>query len=453
MRIAYLDCFSGISGDMFLGALLDADLPLQVLDAAVAELNRTADLHARLELSRVTRNGIAAAKVDVWIGDEKDQPRLEHHRYQSHKHGHTHERAHEQVLGHEQHTHSHSHGGTAVLERTHSERSLREIREIILSTAIEPRAKERAIAIFEALGAAEAKIHDTDVEKIHFHEVGAADAIVDIVCAAVGAEALGVDAWICSPLNVGSGNVRCVHGEFPVPAPATAELLKDAPVFSSGIQAELVTPTGAAIVKVLAGKFAALPELKLSAIGYGAGTRDFDGHSNVLRLLVGTVESVTVGQAAEGWSDVMQETIAVLEANLDDLNPQIFGYLMEALIAKGALDVFYTPVQMKKNRPGMLLTVLANISDADRLAKVLFTETTTLGIRVRQEKRFVLARRWETVSTQWGDVRIKVANLQSASSHHTPEYEDCRRIAQEHQIPLKMVMQEASRLYLERNNG
>ena len=274
---------------MFLGALVDAGLPARVLEETVIELNRVADLNARLELSRINRGGIVATKVDVWVGDERDQPRLEHHRYQNHKHGHTHEHAHEQVLGHEQHPAQVV--GTAVLEHPHSHRGLREIREIINRAEISATAKKRAITIFEALGAAESKIHDVDVETIHFHEVGGADAIVDIVCAGVGSEAMEADAWLCSPLNVGGGRVQCAHGEFPVPAPATAELLKGAPVFSSGIEAELVTPTGAAIVKVLASRFGQLPKLKLSSVGYGAGTRDLEAHANVLRLLIGTADS------------------------------------------------------------------------------------------------------------------------------------------------------------------
>lgn len=446
MRIAYLDGFSGISGDMFLGALLDAGLPVRVLEETVAELNRAAALDVSLVTSRTVRNGISATKVDVWVGGEKDEPRLEHHRHRPHHHGHTHEHAHENVLGH-QHRHSPA-SGTALLE--HPQRGLREIREIIEALAINEPAKQKAHAIFEALGAAEAKVHNTDIEKIHFHEVGAADAIVDIVCAAVGSEALGIDQWICSPLNLGSGTVQCAHGEFPVPAPATAELLKDAQVYSSGIQAELVTPTGAAIARVLATNFGPLPSLKISAIGYGAGTRDFDNHANVLRLITGvplaSIESGVLTGASE-------ETIAVLEANLDDANPQVVGYVIERLLEEGALDVFCAPVQMKKSRQGVLLTVLAESAIAERMAKIIFSESTTLGVRTRQEKRLVLDRRWEKVETPWGEVRIKLAGEKGSESNIAPEYEDCRRIAREHQIPLKRVMQEAVRVYLERKNG
>ncbi|MGO9439088.1 MAG: nickel pincer cofactor biosynthesis protein LarC [Terriglobales bacterium] len=429
MRIAYLDCFSGISGDMFLGALLEAGLPARVLEETVAALN----VGARLEISRVTRSGISATKVDVWIGDEKDLPR-------------------EQVS----HAHQHSSAGVspAVVRASrphqgeHAHRSLSEIRAIIRGAQIAPPAQERALAIFQALGEAEAKIHNTDVEKIHFHEVGAVDAIVDIVCAAVGGLTLGVDEWVCSPLNVGGGSVECAHGRFPVPSPATVELLRGAPVYSSGVDAELVTPTGAAIVKTLCQRFVPFPAMKIAATGYGAGSRDFAGQPNVVRLTIG--DGVKAQLAAS--PDIPEDTIAVLEANLDDLNPQVFGYVMERLLAEGALDAFGTPVQMKKNRPGMLLTVLARTEDASRLTKLVFGETTTLGIRMRQERRQTLARRTVAVQTPWGEVRMKVANLNGSIANYAPEYEDCRRIADHYKVPLKQVMQEATRRYLEANS-
>jgi len=434
MRIAYLDCFSGISGDMFLGALLDAGLPVSVIEETVAALN----VGARLEISRVTRSGISATKVDVWIGDEKDLPR------EQVSHAHQHEHAH----------HESSAGVSPAVVRAsrphHHEphRVLNEIRDIIHGARIAPPAQERALAIFQALGEAEAKIHNTDAEKIHFHEVGAVDAIVDIVCAAVGSLALGVDQWVCSPLNVGGGSVECAHGRFPVPSPATVELLRGAPVYSSGVDAELVTPTGAAIVKTLCQRFVPFPAMKIAATGYGAGSRDFTGQPNVVRLTIG--EAVDTQLAAS--PDIPEDTIAVLEANLDDLNPQVFGYVMERLLAEGALDAFGTSVQMKKGRPGMLLTVLARPEDAPRLTKLVFGETTTLGLRMRQERRQTLARRTVAVQTPWGEVRMKVANLNGYIANYAPEYEDCRRIADQHKVPLKQVMQEATRRYLEANS-
>ena len=441
MRIAYLECFSGISGDMFMGALVDAGVAPRVLEEAVAALG----IGARLEISRVVRGGISAAKVDVYVDGEKDLPREEYWereqgRVHSHEHqGHSHSLPGETRTGvsapHEHLLHEH-------LPHEHV-RSLKEIREIISAASISKGAKKTAIAIFEALGRAEAKIHNTSVESVHFHEVGAVDAMVDIVCAAVGVEALGVDEIICSSLNVGGGTVTCAHGTFPVPAPATVELLKDAPVYSSGLQAELVTPTGAAIVKTLASRFAAFPEMKIEKSGYGAGSRDFPGHPNVARLTIG--ESVLHALPAKTAS----ETVTVLEANLDDLNPQVFGYVMDRLFEEGALDAFVMPVQMKKNRPGTLLTVLCKPEDASRLTQLVFSETTTLGVRRRDEMRQTLARRWESVRTPWGEVRIKIASMNGTVTNYAPEYEDCRRIAAEHHVPLKTVMQEAARAYLE----
>jgi uncharacterized protein (TIGR00299 family) protein len=450
MRIAYLECFSGMSGDMFLGALVDAGVSQQTLEETVAALK----VGAQLEFSRVVRSGISATKVDVWVDAEKDQPREESwegHGQHSHEHSdHEHTQDHHE-LGQQGHTHSHAgemRKEPAVslpkgVSASHGHsRGLTEIRGIISAAEISASAKKTAIAIFEALGAAEAKIHNTAIESVHFHEVGAVDAMVDIVCAAVGAEALGVDEIICSPLNVGSGTVKCAHGIFPVPAPATVELLKDAPVYSSGVQAELVTPTGAAIAKTLASRFAAFPEMRIEKSGYGAGSRDFPGHPNVVRITVG--EAASNSLAAKTAS----ETITVLEANLDDLNPQVFGYVMDRLFEEGALDAFAMPVQMKKNRPGTLLTVLCKPEDAGKLAQIVFTETTTLGVRRRDEIRQTLARRWEKVNTAWGEVRIKIASMNGTVTNYAPEYEDCRRIAAEHHVPLKTVMGKAVEAYV-----
>ena len=444
MRIAYLECFSGISGDMFLGALVDAGVSPRLLEDAVAALG----VGARLEVSKVMRSSIAATKVDVCVAEQSVARALSpangaHSRepgapQQSHHH--------EPEPTHEHHQHS----SPAKASRTEEPaphahgRGLNEIREIIGKARISSVAKKTAIAIFEALGAAEAKIHNVPIEDVHFHEVGAVDAMVDIVGAAVGAESLGVDEIICSPLNVGGGTVKCAHGTFPVPAPATLELLKDAPVYSSGLQAELVTPTGAAIVKTLARRFAAFPEMKITKAGYGAGSRDTPGHPNVLRLVVGEAASTLAEKTA---SDV----VAVLEANLDDLNPQVFGYVTDRLLEDGALDVFAMPVQMKKNRPGTLLTVLCKPEDAGNMAQLIFTETTTLGVRRRDETRQTLARRWEQVPTPWGELRIKIASMNGTVTNYAPEYEDCRQIAARHHVPLKTVMQEAARAYLGRD--
>jgi len=500
MRIAYLDCFSGMSGDMFLGALVDAGVSPELLQKTVEALN----VGARLEISKVNRSGITATKVDVFLNGEKELPReeflarqqhshesehatREQHENAHHAHGHTDEEGHahqhssaqavSRAGAHAPHEHkpTHEHGDTQPDHvhghgRVHG-RGLKEIKALIAKAEISERAKKTATAIFEALGAAEAKIHGVDVESVHFHEVGAADAIVDIVGAAVAAEALQVDEFVCSPLNVGGGTVKCAHGEFPVPAPATVELLKGAPVYSSDIQKELVTPTGAAIVKAIAARFGVFPPMKIERSGYGAGTRDVAGHPNVVRLVIGEAvaaeelkplfaevvsaapDAVAFPESRAAHSSVAEhtraETICILEANLDDLNPQVFGYVMDRLLEEGALDVFGLPVQMKKNRPGVLFTVLCKQEDAEKLTHLIFTETTTLGVRQRVEQRRVLSRRWVNVSTQWGDVRMKIGSMNGTITNYAPEYEDCRRIAAEKQVPLKTVMQEAMRAWME----
>ncbi len=453
MRIAYLDCFSGISGDMFLGALVDAGVSEKLLEETVAAL----DLGARLEISRVVRGGIAATKVDVYVHGEKDLPREVFWEQSGHDHGHAHshehhDRQHDETVWRRGSAPPRTGQSPVPTQSGHADgQGLSEIRQIIQNAAISAPAKATAIRIFEALAEAEAEIHNTSVEQVHFHEVGAVDAIVDIVCAAVGAEALGVDEWICSPLNVGGGTVKCAHGTLPVPAPATVTLLAGAPVYSSGPQVELVTPTGAAIVRTLVRRFAAFPAMKIEKAGYGAGSREFPDHPNVLRLTIGEAGAAS---EANAWAKedaslagIAADRVAVLEANLDDLSPQVLAYAMERLLAEGALDVFSVPVQMKKNRPGALLTVLAKIEDADRLTKLMFAETTTLGVRRRDEQRLILDRRWETVETKWGPVRIKIANMNGTVSNYAPEFEDCRALAEKHHVPLKRVMEEALRKY------
>jgi pyridinium-3,5-bisthiocarboxylic acid mononucleotide nickel chelatase len=438
MRIAYLDCFSGMSGDMFLGALIDAGVSPELLEKAVAAL----DVGARLEISKVNRSGITATKVDVLVNGEREMP-SEMVATTMHEHSHSHE--HHEHPHEEPHAHPHSHSqlsSRTAVSAPHSQgRSLKEIKAIIGKAAISGNAKRSAIAIFEALGAAEAKVHNMDIASVHFHEVGAVDAMVDIVGAAVGAEALGVDEFVCSPLNVGGGTVKCAHGVFPVPAPATVELLAGTPVYSSGMQVELLTPTGAAIVKTLATRFGPFPAMKIEKNGYGAGTRDFPGNPNVVRLVIGESDASITSKTA-------QDTVSVLEANLDDMNPQVFGYVMDRLFDEGALDVFGMAVQMKKNRPGTLLTVLCKPEDAAKLTQIIFAETTTLGVRSRQEQRQTLARRFVSVTTPWGDVRMKIASMNGTVTNYAPEYEDCRRIATERHLPLKTVMQEATTAYL-----
>jgi len=446
MRIAYLDCFSGISGDMFLGALLDGGVAFELFQKTVADLN----IGATLELSRVNRAGISATKLDVVVNGEKDMPREE---FWAHRH----EQVGSRVRSHTNEAHSHEHGHLEGDEQEHAHhshhaRSLSGILSIIACAPVSEHAKRTASDIFRALGAAEAKVHNVSIEDVHFHEVGAADAIVDIVCAAVGAEALGVEQFMSSPLNVGGGTVACAHGVFPIPAPATLELLQGVPIYSDDMQKELVTPTGAAIVKVLVSSFGPRPIMTTEKIGYGAGARDFSGHANVLRLSVGETDLEMLHYGGVN-ANLLEEEIAILEANLDDLNPQLIGYIVDLAFTEGAVDVFTTPVMMKKNRPGTVLTVVTRREHEEKLRALMFRESSTLGIRTRHEKRHALPRHYETVITDWGEVRMKVANLNGTVSQFAPEYEDCRRIAVEHHVPLKAVMQEAMRLYLDRKNG
>jgi len=316
---------------------------------------------------------------------------------------------------------------------THHHRGLTEILRLIGQANLAPRIAERATRIFRRLGEAEAKVHHVDVEKVHFHEVGAVDAIIDIVGAAIGFELLGIDEFACSPLDVGTGNVKTAHGMLPVPAPATAELLRGSPTYSSGIAKELVTPTGAAIATTLATRFDEMPAINLQTIGYGAGSADLAERPNVLRLLVGDAVGMEKG---ERW-DV---PVTVIEANLDDMNPQIYGYFVEQALAAGALDVFSTPVQMKKNRPGILVTLMCESASVNKLIDLIFRETTTIGVRTHEVRRRTLEREIVPVATPLGEVRMKVSRMNGTMLNATPEYEDCRQIAAQKGVPLKQVI-------------
>lgn len=382
-KTAYFDCFSGISGDMTLGALVDAGVPLEQLRAALRGLDVPG---WEISAEKVWKNGMAATCVHVRTKD------------------------------------------------TATHRSLTTILGILERSPLAAPVKEQASAIFRRLGEAEATVHDVPLEKIHFHEVGAVDAIVDIVGSCVGFAALGIETFACSPLNVGGGTAKMAHGVLPVPAPATARLLLNKPTYSNGVQKELVTPTGAAIVATLCGTFGPQPPMSVNAIGYGAGTADLTEQPNVLRLMVG--EAVVQSATA-------QETICVLEANFDDMNPQVYGYFLEKALAAGALDVFATPVQMKKNRPGMLVTVLCRPEDESKFQQLLFAETTTLGVRSTLATRRVLPREWVSVPTRYGDVRVKVARLNGKIQQASPEFEDCRKLAEAKSVPLQQVMEEA----------
>ena len=426
MRIAYLDCFAGISGDMFLGALLDAGLPPQVLHDAVASLN----IGASLKIEKVDRSGISSTKIIVLDGEAKESAPTD-----SHTNDHVHEHSTDHDHAHEHHEAAHTHEKKSD---HHHRRHLSAIRKIIDSGNLDSKVKQIAIQTFELLGASEAKIHNVDVEKIHFHEVGAVDAIVDIVAASAGIHALAINRWFCSPLNIGGGMVDCAHGRFPVPAPATADLLRGIPTYSADPQMELVTPTGAALIRALAPAFGPQPTMRIQNIGYGAGDRNPKGFPNVLRLSIGELE-----QAAEPASD----TVTVLETALDDLNPQVVAYVAEQSLEQGALDVMLTPVVMKKGRPGTLLTILCDPDRVPVLEQLLLRETSTLGLRIHQERRSCLDRSHQSVATPYGDIRVKVGSLAKEELNATPEFEDCRAAASGHNVPVKLVIQSAIAAY------
>ena len=439
MRIGYLECFSGISGDMLLGALVDAGVPFNVLADAAAALN----VGARLEMRKVSRGGLAAVKVDV-ICDEGSGVRGQGSERQGPG-----DQGNEGTSERSHHAHDHRGQGSGVRdqgsehEQGHSHaphRSLSTILGIIDAAALNDAVKQRAAHAFQLLGEAEAAIHSIPVEQVHFHEVGAVDTIVDIVCAAAGCEALGVDRWMASALNVGSGTVKCAHGTLPVPAPATLALVGDAPVYSAGPSMERVTPTGAALLRMLDAEYAALPAMRVHARGYGAGGRDTPGEPNLLRMLVGEAQE----DAAAA------EPIAVIETVIDDATPQLLAYVSDLLMEAGAWDVYRTPVQMKKGRTGVQMTVLSSPELMPTLREMLLRETTTIGLRWRLENKLTLAREFVEVETQWGKARIKVARWPSGDvANASPEFEVCRSIAHQNSVPLKRVMQEAMRAYAE----
>jgi pyridinium-3,5-bisthiocarboxylic acid mononucleotide nickel chelatase len=386
MKIAYFDCFSGISGDMTLGALVDAGCNLAEMET---HLRRLPVPGWKISAEKVVRRGFRATQVKVESSDPQRH------------------------------------------------RALSEILKLIERAGLLLPIAEKASRIFRRLGEAEALVHGVPIDKVHFHEVGAVDAIVDIVGAAAGFEQLGIEEFFCSALNVGGGRVNTQHGNLPVPAPATAELLRGAPTYSNGIQRELVTPTGAAIVASLASQFGPQPEMTVAAIGLGAGSAELAEQPNVLRLFVGE-------SAARRDDATLDEDLLVLEANLDDMSPQVYGYFAERALEAGALDVFSIPVQMKKNRPGQLVTVLCKPADREKLSDLLFRETTTLGVRQSSVKRRTLQREIIAVETSLGSIRMKVARLNGHILNVAPEYEDCQKIAAERGVPLKQVLGEAT---------
>ncbi|HET9011210.1 MAG TPA: nickel pincer cofactor biosynthesis protein LarC [Gemmatimonadaceae bacterium] len=388
-KVLYFDCYAGVSGDMLLGGLIDAGVPIEELQRALGSLGLEEGF--RIDAERVLRAGVSATKFKVVAPGSPPG---------SHPHRH--------VSGIEKH---------------------------VRRSALSPAAQDRAIALFRTLAEVEAAIHQMPIEKVQLHEVGALDSIIDIVGAVRALEFLGIDDIVSSPLNVGSGTVECAHGTFPVPAPATARLLTGVPVYANGPSLELVTPTGALLVTAYARSYEALPEMVIERIGYGAGDRDPRGFSNTLRVLV--------GERVAGWHERRHQPVVEIRCEIDDMNPQIFGSLMDRLLDAGALDVFYAPVQMKKNRPGTLVTVLCAPAARERLVAIMFRETTTIGVRWQEMSRECLDRAIEAVQTPLGEIRFKVARRDGRVVNAVPEYEDCLRIADARGLSVKDVQAQA----------
>jgi uncharacterized protein (TIGR00299 family) protein len=388
MRAAHFDCFSGISGDMTLGALIDAGVDAEAIRAAVASLG----LPIALKIDKVRKGGFAATYVRV------EAP----------------------------HEHAHRH--------------LHHVEEIINRGALTPRQRELALRIFRRVAEAEAAVHGQPVEKVHFHEVGALDSLADIVGAAVALDLLGAERFTSRSVPTGRGTVPCAHGLMPIPAPGTAELLKGVPLAPSQIEAELTTPTGAAILTTVVQEWTEAPAMTVERIGHGAGTRDLSEQPNILRVFVGTA----VAPAACGLAT---DQVWVLETNLDDVPAEVVGYCYDLLFAAGAVDVFTVPIFMKKNRPGVLLSVLCPESALAAVEEVLFRETTTLGVRRYPATRHKLHRKEQTVQTPWGPVRGKLGWREGQAPVFAPEYDDCARVAREQKIPLRQVYEAARRAY------
>jgi uncharacterized protein (TIGR00299 family) protein len=433
LSVLYFDCFSGASGDMILGALIDAGVPLDELRRALGSLAVDRD---DVWTERVTRAGITATKLNV-RGEEapRDQVGARGHHT---RHGHEHA----QGSGHHHEAdrpHVHLADSVPAATRQHqAHRSLAEIYALIDRSSLGAAGKTRAKELFRRLGEVEAAIHGTTLEKVHLHEVGARDSIVDIVGAVFAFEWLGAENVVCSPLNVGGGTIRSAHGVYPVPAPATARLLQGAPIYASPQNVELVTPTGALVLSGYARSYGPVPPMRLRAVGYGAGSRDFPDTPNVLRVLVGE-EAESSGTSG----------VVVIEAEIDDMNPQIFGLLMDRLLDEGALDVYYTAIQMKKNRPGTLLTVIAAPEQRERLTTAIFRETTTIGVRYREMARECLAREVVPVDTPFGRIRFKVARHGGQIVNTSPEFDDCVRAAADAGRPLKDVQAAAVKAFLD----
>jgi pyridinium-3,5-bisthiocarboxylic acid mononucleotide nickel chelatase len=438
MKCLYLDCFAGISGDMTVGALLDLGVEQTALERELTKLHLTG---YKLEVTRVDKRGLQATQFKVILTDDAHEHVADSEVVEAPPGAHEHA-----------HTHEHDHDHAPALQHTH--RALSEILSIIHASDLSAWVKERASAIFTRLGQAEATVHGVDIEQVHFHEVGGVDAIVDIVGAVIGLEILEVDRVMASPLHLGSGFVHISHGTYPIPAPATALLVRGVPVYATEAKGELVTPTGAAIVTTLAQSFGPMPKMAIEKVGYGAGTRDRD-FPNVVRVFLGVLasdsqatvsgerapraphpEQHAVAVNAQGYQE---QTAVVIEASIDDMNPQHFEALIEALLQAGALDALMLPAQMKKQRPGTLLQVTSHTNGVNDLLAIIFRESTTIGVRTYAVQRHMLPRELHEVATRYGVVRVKVARHGDKVLNIAPEYEDCRALARQHDVALKMV--------------
>lgn len=464
MKTLYLDIFSGISGDMFLGAMLDLGVDLHQLEDELEKLG-VPDYH--LHATRKAKANIQGVKFDVHLGHhhghgEEEESHHHHHEHEPdhshHHHHHHHHDHHEEDEDHPGHGHGdhhgHSHGGEqdhhhSDEDHTHS-RDFCQIKTLIQRSALSDWVKEKSLAIFHRVAVAEGKIHGQPPEKVHFHEVGAIDSIVDIVGACVALEMLGKPRVLAGPAVEGTGWVECAHGRFPVPTMATLEILgaRGIAVSQCDEPHELITPTGAALLAELAESFGPMRGLVAGKVGYGLGTRDNKTRPNVLRAILGEASRAGLSQSSRSATrehDWETDTISVLETNLDDCHPEILGHFVEQALAAGALDVFHTPVQMKKNRPGVLLTVLCSSEGADLFTEMLLRETSAFGVRRSTAERRKLRRETTQVKTPYGDVTVKLGKLNDQILHATPEFESCKKLAKEAKIPLKQIYEAANR--------
>ena len=414
MKIAYFDCFSGISGDMTLGALVDAGVPPEILTDGLATLKLNAEFSLHFE--KAVKHGITGTRAIVKVHPAHTSHADSHHAHE-HEHG---------------HHHDHDHGPS---------RHLSDIFKLLDDSDLDAEVRDTAKHVFDRLAEAEAKVHNTTKANVHLHEVSGIDSIVDIVGSVIGLAHLNVDAVYASPLSLGRGFVRCAHGLMPVPVPGTMELLQGVPIQQTDIPKELVTPTGAALITTLSQEFGVMPQMRLDRVGYGAGTRDLEQRPNLLRLCLGEKTSNSDSHTTHHHAET--DSVDIIETNVDDMSPEITGYVTSQLFEHGALDVFLTPTFMKKGRPATQITVLCPTTHRDQLIELLLTETTTFGVRLSSAARVKLRRDFVQVETQWGTVQAKRGYLNGTLIKTVPEYEDCRRLAEQNSVPLRQVYTEA----------